>query len=176
MCTQPSRGLAPWADPRLMVSLSVVQKHGIRRLRSGAEAVVSLVYHGLSQYGRDRLVGDEREIVYNGLRCDFTGAEQACQTLPPRPARQPLLTLLEHLSRDTWDATQARRAFRGFVVSGPAHPRFTLRRLCYRARLAGGGECLMSNLARHHDRQVPASGLTTLLRDAHASGHRVIEL
>jgi hypothetical protein len=176
MCTQPSRGLAPWADPRAMVPLSVVQDNGIRRLRPGAEAVVSLVYHGLSQRGRDRLTNDEREIVHDGLRSDLSGAEEACRTLPPRPARQPLRNLIAEVSKGSWDANEARRAFRGFVISGPAHPRFTLRRVLYRARLAGGGECLMSDLARHHDRKVPVSGLTELLSAARASGHRVIEL
>lgn len=176
MCTQPARGFAPWADPEAMLPLAVVGADGIRRLRPGAEAVVSLVYHGLSPHGRYRLAEDEREIVDRGLAEDLSGAQQACSTLLPRPARASLLDLVDCFSVGGWNEKNARRAFFGFMVSGFAQPRFTVRRVLFRARLAVGRECLMSDLARHHSRQVPATGLNQLLHDARESGHGVAVL
>lgn len=176
LCTQPARGLAPWANPHAMPRLAVVGPDGIRRLRQGAEAVVSLVYHGLSPRGGYRLAGAEREIVERGLAEDLSGAREACSALLPRPVRAPLLELVDRLSAGGWDVRRARLAFLGFVVSGLAHPRFTVRRVLFRARLAVGRECLMSDLARHHGRQVPATGLSRLLRDARETGHEVTAL
>lgn len=176
LCTQPARGLAPWANPAGMLPLAVVGPEGIRRLRPGAEAVVSLVYHGLSPRGTYRLTGDEWEIVVRGLAEDLPGAQQACSALPPRPARIPLRELVECLSNGIWTEKHARRAFFGFVASGLAHPSFTVRRVLFRTRLTVGRECLMSRLARKHGRQVPETGLDQLLRDARETGHDVVTL
>lgn len=176
VCMQPSRGFAPWADPPNMAPLAVVGVQGIRHLRSGAEAVVSLVYHGISWQGQDNLAGDERQIVQKGLADDLEGAYAACRTLPPRPARSPLLVLVESLCRGTWSRRYAQHAFGGFVLGGLARPAFTARRGMYRARLAGGRECLMSRLARSHNRRVPTGGVDALLDAARASGHEVSTL
>lgn len=173
ICHQPSRGLAPWATPRAMAALATVRPDGIRSLPAGAEAVVSLVYHGLSPSGRDRLTGDERNIVDRGIAQDLAGAMEACEALPPLPARRPLRELVTHLADGSWDPTQARWAFTAFAASSFAHPRFTGQRILFRARLAGGRECLMSRLARHCGRRVPASGLSRLLDSARADGHKV---
>lgn len=176
LCSQPSRGLAPWAAPRAMVALAAIRPDGIRSLRPGAEAVVSLVYHGLSPSGSDRLTGDEREIVSSGIAADLISAEEACATLPPWPARRPLRELLLMLAAGGWDSTRARLAFSAFLGSSLAHPVFCARRALFRATLASGGECVMSRLARHHGRRVPPGGLDRLLDKARASGHEVVTL
>lgn len=174
LCMQPSRGLAPWAAPRAMLALATIRPDGIRSLRPGAEAVVSLVYHGLSPSGRDRLAGDEREIVDSGIAADLVGAEEACATLPPRPARRLLRELVMVLAAGGWDSTRARLAFSAFLGSTLAHPVFCARRVRFRATLAGGGECVMSRLARHHGRRVPPTGLDRLLDEARAGGHEMV--
>jgi hypothetical protein len=173
LCVQPSRGFAPWADPHSMVPLAIVGVHGIRHLRPGAEAVVSLVYHGISWRGQDKLAGDERQIVEKGLADDLEGVYDACRTLPPGPARSPLLVLIENLCRGTWSRRYAQHAFSGFVLGGLARPAFAARRGMYRAHLAVGRECLMSRLARSHDRRVPAGGVDALLDAARAGGHEI---
>lgn len=176
VCVQPSRGFAPWADPHSMVPLAIMGVHGIRHLRPGAEAIISLVYHGISWQGQDKLAGDERQIVERGLTDDLEGAYEACRTLPPGPARSPLLVLVRSLCRGTWSRRHAQQTFGGFVLGGLARPAFTARRGMYRARLAGGRECLMSRLARGHGRRVPAGGVDALLDAARASGHEVSTL
>jgi len=176
VCCQPSRGLAPWAGPDRMLPLATLSGEGIRRLRPGAEAVVSLVYHGLSPSGTTRPRGHEAALVDLGLAQDREGAERACATLPPRPARRPLAALVQQVSEGHWDRTLAQRAYAGFVVASCAHPRFSVRRLGLRAQLAAGRECVMSVLARREGRLVPAAGLETLLRQARADGHTVLEL
>jgi len=176
LCVQPSRGLAPWASPHAMASFATVRPDGIRCLRPGAEAIVSLVYHGLSPSGQDRLVGDEWRIVDTGIATDLAGAEEACAILPPRPARRPLRELVMALAAGRWDSTRARLAFTAFVGSTFAHPAFSVRRVLFRAALACGHECVMSDLARRHGRRVPPSGLDRLLADARAGGHPVVTL
>jgi hypothetical protein len=176
VCSQPSRGLAPWASPDLMLPLATMSGEGIRRLRPGAEAVVLLVYHGLSPSGLARPRGREAALVDFGLAEDREGAERACATLPPRPARRALAALIGHVSEGRWDSTLASRAYAGFVVASCAHPRFSARRLGLRAQLAAGRECVMSVLARREGRLVPDSGLETLLWRARADGHAVLEL
>lgn len=175
LSSQPSRGLAPWAGPEAMLPLAVTGPDGIRRLRAGAEALVALVYHGLSHHGGDRLPADEKEVVERGLTHDLPGLLQACRTLPPRPAREPLLALADGLAAGSWRPRQARRAMRGFVASGPAHPIFTARRVVFRARLASAGGCVMGELALR-GRQVPDSGIDQLLHDARVTGHPVTEM
>jgi hypothetical protein len=175
VCTQPSRGMAPWANPRQMLLLATMSSEGIRRLRPGAEAVVSLVYEGLSPSGAARLNGDELKLVTRGLTQDAVGAVEACKTLPPTLARRPLLFLVEGMSQGQWDSARARQAFLGFVLATLAHPRFTARRGHFKLRLAMGRECLMSLLARRSGRLVPASGLVELLRAARADGHVVMK-
>jgi len=176
LCVQPSRGLAPWASPSAMVALAAIRPDGIRSLRPGAEAVVSLVYHGLSPSGRDRLAGEEREIVDSGIATDFAGAEEACATLPPWPARRPLRELVMMLAERSWDSNRAQLAFTAFLGSTLAHPVFATRRVLFRATLAGGRECVMSSLARHQARRVPPSGLDHLFDAARAGGHKVVAL
>ena len=173
LCTQPGRGLAPWASPSRLLALADMDDNGIRRIRPGAEAVVVLVYRGLSPRGSNGLTDDEMQFVTNRIAEDRTGAEQACRTLPPRPARSSLQRLVAGLAEGKWQQDLARRAFLGFATSGPAHPVFTTRRIRYRLQLATGGECLMSDLARHHGRRVPASGLDRMLADARVGGHEV---
>jgi hypothetical protein len=176
ICTQPSRGLAPWARPDLMLPLATMSAEGIRRLRPGAEAVVSLVYHGLSPSGAPRLTGSVRTLVEVGLAEDRAGAHEACASLPPRAARRPLAALVETVSCGGWDRRLARRAYVGFALAACAHPRFAVRRLGLRAGLATGRECVMSRLARREGRRVPPSGVDALLRAARADGHVVIAL
>jgi hypothetical protein len=176
VCSQPSRGLAPWANPRLMLALATTSAEGIRRLRPGAEALVSLVYAGLSPGGSPRLSGQELQLVNRGLTEDLIGAVEACKALPPLLARQPLLELVTKLSQGRWDRTLARRAHLSFVMSCCVHPRFTMRRSGFRLRLATGQECVMSRVARREGRRVPTSGLAHLLCAAQGSGHAVMEL
>lgn len=173
LCTQPGRGLAPWASPSRLLALAELDDNGIRRIRPGAEAVVVLVYRGLSPRGRSGLTDDEMQFVTTRIAEDRAGAEQACRTLPPRPARGPLHRLVDGLADGKWQQDLVRRAFLGFAISGPAHPVFTTRRVRYRFQLATGRECLMSDLARHHSRRVPATGLDRLFADARAGGHAV---
>jgi hypothetical protein len=175
ICSQPSRGLAPWANPRHMLPLATMSSEGIRRLRPGAEAVVSLVYQGLSPAGTARLRGEDLRLVDRAFADDMVGAERACRTLPPRLATQPLLALVAQVSQGRWDRRLAQRAFVGFVMGCFAHPRFTARRFGFRLRLAVGQECVMSRLARRQGRRVPAPGLGALLHTARAEGHAVIE-
>lgn len=173
VCIQPSRGLAPWASPSAMLPLAEIRPDGIRSLRPGAEAVVSLVYHGISWQGADKLAGDERQIVEKGLADDLEGVYDACRTLPPGPAKSPLLALVDSLRRGTWSRRYAQQAFGGFILSGLARPAFTARRAMFRAHLTGGGECLMSRVARIYGRRVCAGGVDTLLDAARAGGHEV---
>jgi len=176
LCVQPSRGLAPWASPSAMVALAAIRPDGIRSLRPGAEAVVSLVYHGISWQGQDKLAGDERQIVDKGLADNPEDAYEACRTLPPGPARLPLLALVDNLRQGAWSRRYAQHAFGGFLLSGLACPAFTARRAMYRVRLASGRECLMSRLARIYDRRVSAGSVGTLLEAARADGHEVSTL
>lgn len=173
LCSQPSRGLAPWADPRRMAALTIMSPEGIRRLRPGAEAVVSLVYHGLSLRGGDRLLGSERDLVQKGLIEDEEGVLLSCHRLVPLPARGPVLELLRRLQHGSWDPSSAAQAQAGFVLSGLAHPRHTIRRAGFRVGLATGRECVMSRLARRDGRRVGASDLDNLLFRARAGGHTV---
>ena len=176
ICSQPSRGLAPWASPRRMLPLTTMSAEGIRRLRPGAEAVISLVYHGLSPAGTNRLHGQELGLVDSGLAHDMVGAEQACRSLAPWLARRPLFELIAQVSQGGWDRRLAQRAYLGFVMACCAHPRFTARRSWFRLRLAVGQECVMSQLGRRGGRRVPPSGLGDLLLTAQAGGHVVIDL
>lgn len=174
LCRSPSRGLAPWAAPETMLGLSTVDHRGVRRLRPGAEAVVSLVYHGLSASGRPRLCGDELGIFRRGTREDGGGASAACLLLPPWPARRALARLLDVAAKGGWDRSAAAAAWWGFVVSGAAHPMSVARRSLFRARLRLGRECVMSDLARRHDRKVDAGAVAALLVTAEKDGHRVL--
>lgn len=175
VCTQPSRGLAPWASPARMLQLATVGDAGIRRLRPGAEAVVALVYSGLSPRGADLLPADERPTVRFGLETDLPGARNAIDLLAPAPAQRPLHILLTQLDQQRWDAAAARRAFFGFVLSGLAYPAYAARRARFRVGLSRGKECLMSDLARHHARLVPHGDLDAFLRAA-AVGHALATL
>jgi hypothetical protein len=175
ICTQPSRGLAPWATPSRMLAMTVVTPEGIRRLRPGAEAVVSIVYHGLSSSGRARLQGDDLLLVNKGLAEDMVGVEQACLWLPPRPARRSLFALAAQLSQGRWERRTAQHTYIAFAAAALAHPAFTARRALFRFQLAAGRECVMSRLARLDNRRVPASGLDRMLGDARADGHLVVE-
>jgi hypothetical protein len=175
VCSQPSRGLAPWGSPSRLVPLATVSAQGIRRLRPGAEAVVSLVYHGLSRSGTHRLHDEEFDLVDAGLKEDMLGAREACRTLPPLPARQPLLDLVSQISYGFWKRTAAQRAYAAFALAATAHPPFMARRAAFRLCLATGRECVMSRLARREGRRVPDTGLEQLLIRARAQGHRVIE-
>ena len=175
VCTGPSRGLAPWADPHDMLDLAVLDD-GIRRLRPGAEAIVSIVYHGLSALGNDRLRGDERDIVRRGLDRDLDGALAACRTLPPIEARASLVRLIRRVSEGSWSRRDAAAAWFGFAMTGPRHPGFTGRRIAFRWRIATGRDCVMGRLARRHDRQVSADGLADVLRVARLDGHEVVSL
>lgn len=176
ICTQPSRGLSPWAQPATMATLSMLDATGIRRLRPGPEAVVSLVYHGISSTGVPRLHDDEAEIVQKGLAVDLEGARSACNTLLPIPARSSMQQLLALTADGGWHRGLASAAYLGFLAAGFAHPHFTGRRVAFRVRLATGRECVMSDLARHHSRRVLPTQLPDLLRLAAAQGHRVQEL
>ena len=175
VCSQPSRGLAPWASPRLLLALATMSTEGIRRLRPGSEAVVSLVYQGLSPAGTPRMPDHEIEPLRANLAHDMVGAARACKTLPPWPARQPLLDLVTQVAQGRWDRSLAQRAYFGFIMSSCAHPRFTARRTVFRLRLAVGQECVMSRLGRREGRRVPASGLRDLLLAARTA-HVVIDL
>lgn len=176
LCTQPARGLAPWADPRGLAELSVVGDEGVRRLRTGAEAVVSLVYHGLSRGGRYRLTGDEGDLVTRGVRAELPAALDAAGALPPGPARAPLRELVLLLEQGGWDRSLARRAYAGFLSGALVHPVFATRRARFRLDLAAGRECTMSRLARLHGRRVAPAGLNSLLAEARATGHAVLDL
>jgi hypothetical protein len=173
---QPSRGSARWADPRSMVQLAIVGMHGIRQLRPGAEAIMVLVYQGLSWKGHNKLAGDEREIVERGLADDLQGAYEACRVLPPRLARSPLLELVGCLRQGAWSRRYALQAFGGFALAGLAHPEFAARRGMHRAQFIRGRECLMFKLMRRHRRQVPSDGVDALLDAARAGGHDVSTL
>lgn len=173
ICTQPSRGLAPWAPPQRMARLTTMTPQGIRSLRTGAESIVSLVYHGISAGGHDRLRGYEREIVRVGLAGDMDGAVQACKLLVPALARGHVLELARRCAEGDWDPMTASRAHRGFIATGLHHPLFSARRAAFRLRLAAGRECVMSRLARRHDRRVAAEDLDVLLRLAATQGHVV---
>jgi hypothetical protein len=175
VCSQPSRGLAPWANPHLLLTLATMSTEGIRRLRPGSEAVVSLVYGGLSPTGTSSMRDHEIELVKADLSHDIDGAERACRTLPPWRARQPLLELVTQVMHGRWDRRLAQQAYLGFVMSCCAHPLFAARRTAFRLRLAAGRECVMSRLGRREGRRVPASGLQDFLIAAQ-SGHVVIEL
>lgn len=176
LCTQPSRGLAPWAEPRALCRLTADRPDGIRALRPGAEAVVSLVYHGLSHNGRARLHGDERVIVEHGLRTDLDGAVWASALLPPRPARRAVRAVVRTVAGGGWDSRQARQAWAGFLAAGAVSPRFVARRTAFRARLATDRDCVMSRLARRNGRRVPEAGLTALLTAADREGHEIAAL
>lgn len=173
VCVQPSRGLAPWASPAAMLALAELRPDGIRCLRPGAEAVVSLVYHGISSGGDDRLSGDERAIVQRGIDIDLEGARAACGSLPPLLARSPLRALVEDLDAGSWSRGDARRAFNAFVLSGLSSPTFTARRTRFRLGLAMGKACVMQRTAQVHDRQVARGAVPELLDAARASGHDV---
>lgn len=173
ICFQPSRGSARWADPVGLARLAAIESAGIRSLRPGAEAVVSIVLHGLSASGRNRLAGDEDDIVTRGLRIDLAGAREACAVLPPAPARRHLHELVEALAAGRWDSRLARWAFLAFVRSGLGSPDFGARRLAFRARLASGRVCTMVKVARYHGRRVPPDRLTWFLDQARAEGHEV---
>ena len=176
VCVQPSRGLAPWAGPAQMLLVATVSEDGIRRLRPGAEALVALVYAGLSPRGIDLLPADERPTVRFGLETDLPGVRTAIDLLAPVPARGPLHALVTQLDHQRWDAAAARRAFLGFVVSALAHPVYARRRLSFRIGLARGRECLMSDLARHDARQVRHYDLDGFLRAAGDGGHAIATL
>ena len=175
LCVQPSRGLSPWASPAALHRVSQVQEDGIRGLRSGAEAVVSLVYHGVSRSGRDRLTGDERDIVERGTATDLEGAYRACAVLAPRPARAPLRNLVADLSQGNWNRADSQRVYAAFLGSAVAHPAFLARRTAFRARLATGRECVMSRIARKGDRCVPPAGLSAMVAAAERE-HPVLSL
>lgn len=174
VCVGPSRGLTPWADPARMAKLAILDDRGIRRLRPGAEALVSLVYHGLSYHGGRRLSGDEEEIVTSGLRRDRDGAHYACSLLAPLPARRPLHRLLEMVEAGVWVPSLSRHAFWGFVVSGAAHPAFTGRRIAFRSRIAARRDCVMHRVAQAHGRRVEEHRVPALLAAARQDGHNVV--
>lgn len=172
VCHQPSRGLAPWASPEALLDLSRLDD-GIRRLRPGAEAIVSLVYHGLSIGGRDRLSGDELMLLRQGVSADPDGATLACRRLAPRPALRPLVRILQLAGQRQWEPGSARLAWFAMATSGARHPGFVARRGWFRLRLLAGRDCVMSDLARRHGRRVDADALADLLARAHADGHRI---
>lgn len=174
LCRQPSRASAPWADPRRLLELAV-DDDGIRRLRPGAEAVVSLVYHGLSAGGHARLAGDERAIVRHGLAVDLAGAIEACALLPPAPARAPLTSLTEELARGTWSRGHAAAAWFGFMAGALGSPGHAVGRTISRVGQRLDRDCVMSRLARHHGRRVPMS-IARLLQEARDDGHDVREV
>jgi hypothetical protein len=173
---QPSRGSARWADPCTIVPLAILGVYEIRQLRPGAEAVMLLVYQGLSWKGQNRLTGEEQETVERGLADDLEGAYEACRAFPPRPARAALLTLVGRLHHGTWSRKYALQAFGGFALAGLAHPDFAARQAMHRVQFILGRECLMFKLMRRHHRQVPPYGVDTLLNAARASGHIVSTL
>jgi len=173
---QPSRASARWADPRRMVPFSILGLHGIRHLRPGAEAIMLLVYQGLSWKGRDKLAGEELKTIEKSLLDDLEGAYEACRTLPPWPARSALLKLVGCLRQGAWSRKDALQAFGGFALAGLAHPNFAVRQAMHRVQFIRGRECLMFKLMRRHGRQVPPDGVNALLDAAHASGHAVSTL
>ena len=176
VCTRPSRGLTPWADPARMRELAVLSSHGIRRLRPGAEALVSIVYHGISPNGGARLSGDEQEIVSTGLAHDANGAYAACTSLSPVLARSSLLRLLDVARQGGWDDDLSRRAFWGFVASGVVHPQFSTRRAVFRLRIAVNRDCVMHRFAQKQHRRVEPHQVPALLTAAERDGHRVSRL
>ena len=173
---QPSRGSARWADPRVIAQFAILGMHGIRHLRPGAEAIMLLVYQGLSWKGQNKLAGEERETIVRGLSGDLEGAYEACRVLPPRPARAALLKLTGCLQQGVWSRKYALQAFGGFTLAGLAHPDFAARQAMHRAQFIRGHECLMFTLMRRHHRQVPPAGVNALLDAARASGHAVSTL
>ncbi len=174
--TRPSRGSASWADPVSVARLSTVGEYGVRQLRPGAEALMLLVYGGLSIRGEDRLAGSDRDTVLLNLGSDLEGAHAACATLPPPPARSPLRHLVDAMRWGAWDAQAARLAMAGFMVSGLARPHFLARQGWFRLRYLRRRECLMFTLMRRHGRRVPPSGVAALLAEARNSAHVVTDL
>lgn len=173
---QPSRGSARWADPRSMMPFAIRGAHGIRYLRPGAEAIMLLVYQGLSWQGQNKLAGEERETIERGLSDDIEGAYEACSVFPPWPARSGLKKLIRCLQEGSWSRKYALEAFGGFVIAGIAHPAFAVRQGMHRAQFIRGRECLMFKLMRRHRRELPPGGVDTLLGAASIDGHDVCAL
>jgi hypothetical protein len=175
VCSQPSRGLAPWADPVEMAALSELSAERVRRLRPGAQAVIDLVYEGLSPGGADRLTAGDRTRMRLQLRTDRAGAVSAAALFLPAPAGRTLVALLTALERDEWDRRAAVATFAALAASSLRHPGFLMRRLALRTELALGRECIMSHLGRKLQRRVPED-IDTLLRAARLQGHEVAQL
>jgi glycosyltransferase involved in cell wall biosynthesis len=174
--TRPSRGSASWANPTDVAALSTVGEYGIRKLRPGAEALMLLVYAGLSWRGTDRLAGADRQSVLTNLAADPDGAYAACRVLPPWPARQPLCRLVGSVRGGSWSVRHARQAMAGFALSGLARPRYMARQGQLRVQYLRRQECLMFELMRRHGRRVPPSGVESLLFAARHSDHLVTDL
>jgi hypothetical protein len=174
--TQPSRGLAPWARPHVLLQFAAIREDGIRNIRQGAEAIVSLVYHGLSASGRFRLAGDEESIVRRGLDEDLSCAMDAAAAFAPVAARHALVRLVAAASRRSWNERDAALAYFGFCASAVVNPRFSTQRTLFRARLSTGRECSMSKLARIAGRKVPAADIGAFLDAVGRDGHRVTTL
>lgn len=174
LCLQPSSGLAPWASTCELVRHSVMRDDGVRALRPGAEAIVSIVYYGLRATDLGGIKSIENRIIRQGLDTDFDGALAAVGDLVPLPARAPITELIRRAANGGWSQPHARRARIGFLASSPAHPAHVTRRVAFRGRLALGRDCVMSRLARERARQVAPNGLDDLIRVAQAQGHTVV--
>lgn len=136
-CFQPFRCGVPWASPTSLVTQSIVDTAGIRRSRPAAEALVTLVTHGLSLSGLPRFRGEERALVHTALRSDFDGIRPAVAALVPHPIQGQVGGLATTLADDQWKRARALIAFWGFALLSLRSPsklltRFKARRVVTR--------------------------------------------
>jgi hypothetical protein len=173
---QPSKAGGPWARPDSMTQLATVRPDGIRSLRPGAEALVSLVLHGISRGGSDRLPPAERSIVNLGLISDLAGALRACDVLTPMGARGALRELIIALSAGEWRAQKAKLAYLAFAANASIHPLFAARRAGFRFALRRKKYCVMYECAQFNGRRVVGGDLDDFISRVSREGHHVENL
>lgn len=171
LCYSPSRAWSSWADPSALLILSRKQD-GIRGVSSGAEAVVSLVYHGISINGKERVSEYEYGLIRKGISDDWNGTMEAVRYLCPKRSRPHLIRLLQAIGDDKWSEQNSRLAMRGFVLSAFSAPGFMMSRALFRGRMASKHECYMSHVARVQGRR-NVLALNEFLSRARNTGHEV---
>lgn len=162
------RLLAPWVEASVLCGVSFVDD-GVRRLRPGAEAILTMVHYGISMTGKAHLPEKEMATVLRGLQ-DREGVEAAICLLP-WGGRKAMRRLTSSVQAGGWSARDSAWVYTSFIVGSCSKPSQVLRRGSFRMDLRRGRECLMSDLGRHHRRTVQERSWAEFVEAVRISGH-----
>lgn len=148
LCTQPSRGAAAWAHPKRLAQLAELNGSGIRGIKPAGEALVALVYHGVSFSGKNRMTHEEEVLMARSLVGDFPTVNSANNLLVPKLAQWSIRSIISKLGKGQWSPVHSRLAWVAFMLSSSLNPGFASRRVLFRLRIRMFGNCIMTRLGQ----------------------------